>query len=447
MENSFSAGRRTATFSSAPAPRTRLILTENRPLRFVAFFYLYAMQGVPAGFATTALANYLAAEGLRSDQIGTFVAMQGLPWGFQFVWGPFLDKFQGSRLGRRRPWVVAAQFAAFLASLSMLFVSDPASSVTFLGIAFFIHSTIASVQDASVDAMAISTIPERERGRINAFMRGGFLVGTALGAAGLAWVLRNAGFHTAVLTQSAFLLALTVVTFFIRERATDALLPGQVVPPAAAVAQRTHNHSIGWLFRELFRGLAARESLRWFVPILLVFSCQNAFKRAFDIHLIQVVGWRDVDLSALTGSYGIGIVIGIVLLGGWLADRVGARRLLPFVVLIHFTYLLSINLLASYWSNPAFASVGVVLWSVMDPSLSIAAIPILMSLCRPDVEGSQFTTYMALVNLSDVLGAFVSGHAQQYVSASTIGLCAATVVGLVLLWLLTANRSRLHKTI
>ena len=34
-------------------------LTENRILRYFTFFYLYAMQGVPAGFSTTALANYL----------------------------------------------------------------------------------------------------------------------------------------------------------------------------------------------------------------------------------------------------------------------------------------------------------------------------------------------------------------------------------------------------
>lgn len=436
MENPLST-----TFSSTPPSRPTLVLSQNKPLRFVAFFYLYVMQGVPAGFATTALANYLAAEGLRSDRIGTFVAMQGLPWTFQFVWGPFIDKFQGSRLGRRRPWVLAAQSLAVIASLGMLVVSDPVGNVTLLGIAFFIHSTVASVQDASVDAMAISTIPENERGRINAFMRGGFLVGTGLGAAGLAYVLRHAGFHTAVLTQSACLLALTVLTFFIREEATDALFPGQPLPTAAVREHKQHQHSIGWLFRELFRGLTARESLRWFVPILLVYSCQNAFIRAYNVHLIQQLGWRDTELSGLTGSYGVAIVVVVILLGGWLADRVGAKRLLPYIVGFHLTYLLTINLLAPYWTNPTVASLGAVCWNMMDPSLSVAAIPVLMALCRPDVEGSQFTTYMALINLSDVIGAFVSGHAQRYVTAPTIGLFVAIIAGLCLLWLvLTTNR-------
>lgn len=421
-------------------PRPTLILTESRRLRFVTFFYLYIMQGVPAGFATTALANYLAAEGLRADRIGTFVAMQGLPWTFQFVWGPFIDKFQGSRLGRRRPWVVVSQFMAFLASMAMLFVDDPAGNVTMLGLAFLVHGTFASVQDASVDAMAISTIPEDERGRINAFMRGGFLLGTGLGAAGLSYVLRHQGFHTAVLTQSAFLLLLTLFTFFIRERVTDALFPGQPVDSTQRQVAQQHTHPIGWLFRELFRGLTARKSLRWFLPILLVYSCQNAFIRAYNVHLIQQLGWSDTALSGLTGSYGMLIVIVVILIGGWLADRVGAKRLLPYIVGMHVTYLLTINLLAPYWNNPSVAAAGAIIWNMMDPSLSVAAIPILMSLCRSDVEGSQFTTYMALVNLSDVIGAFISGNAQRFVTAPTIGLFTAAMAGTGLLWIIWTGR-------
>jgi hypothetical protein len=39
-----------------------LSLSENRWLRYVVFFYLYVMQGVPAGFSGVALANYLTGE-------------------------------------------------------------------------------------------------------------------------------------------------------------------------------------------------------------------------------------------------------------------------------------------------------------------------------------------------------------------------------------------------
>ncbi|MBO0948934.1 MFS transporter [Fibrella forsythiae] len=422
--------------------RPALILTQSQRLRFITFFYLYVMQGVPAGFATTALANYLAAEGLRADRIGTFVAMQGLPWTFQFIWGPFIDRYQGSRLGRRRPWVVVAQGMAFLASLSMLLVDDPASQVVLLGLTFLVHGTFASVQDASVDAMAISTIPATERGRTNAFMRGGFLLGTGLGAAGLAYMLRHQGFHAAVLAQSAFLLLFTVLTACIRERPTDALFPGHSTKQTDLALIQAHVHPTRWLFRELVRGLTDRSSLRWFLPILLVYSAQSIFIRAYNVHLIQQLGWSDTALSGLSGSYGVLIVIVVVLAGGTIADRFGARRILPYLIGFHFIYLLTINLLASYWSNSTVASAGSIIWNMMDPSLSVAAIPIIMSLCRTDVEGSQFTAYMAMINLADVVGAFLSGHAQRVATAPTIGLFSTAMVACSLLWITYLSRKQ-----
>jgi len=71
-------------------PARSLSLSESRPLRYAAFFYLYVMQGIPAGFALTAVANYLTAENTSPKIVGTFVAVVGLPWAVQFVWGRLL---------------------------------------------------------------------------------------------------------------------------------------------------------------------------------------------------------------------------------------------------------------------------------------------------------------------------------------------------------------------
>lgn len=334
-------------------------------------------------------------------------------------------------MGRRRPWVVGAQLLAVLASVGIWAVGNPENNSLGLSIAFFVHSVCASIQDASVDAMAISTIPESERGRINGFMRGGFLAGMALGAAGMAFLLHTYSFQTAALIQTVFLLAFTVLTFFIRERPEDALWPWRS-SSTQVISHQTHQHSIRWLFAELFRGLTTRRSLLLFLPIVVVYACQNAFIRAYNIHLIQKLGWSDESVSVLSGTYGIVFIIGIVVLGGWLSDRLGAQRLLPYIMGFHATYLLLLSLLGSYWSNHAVSTVGLVVWHMMDPSLSVVAIPILMALCRPDVEGSQFTTYMALINFSDIMGAYISGHAQTYLSAPTIGVILGGIVVLAL---------------
>ena len=204
---------------------TSLVLRDSARLRYFTFFYLYVMQGIPSGFALTAVYNYLIGQGLSARSVGSFAAIVGLPWTFQFVWGPLIDKYQYSVLGHRKQWVVLTQLVAVVASLSLLLVHDPVRQLSLLGVVFFVHSVFASIQDASVDAIAISVVPVAERGRVNAFMRAGSLAGWAVGGAALSYLLHHGGFGRAAWVQSLALLAFTALTFFIKLERTDRLLP------------------------------------------------------------------------------------------------------------------------------------------------------------------------------------------------------------------------------
>jgi PAT family beta-lactamase induction signal transducer AmpG len=369
---------------------------------------------------------------VRPAAIGSVVAAVGVPCTLQFVWVRFIDRFQRSPMGRRRPWVLLAQSLALAASFGLLLVGDPVADLGALTAAFCVHSVCASVQDASVDAMMISTIPAAERGRVNAFMRGGMLFGIGAGAAALAYLLRHGGFARAALAQSLVLLALTAVTLFVRERRGDALLPFGRRAAAAVGAPERHEAPalrLRAIFAELLRGLFGARSVRAFGAILCVYLSASVFVRTFSVHLIQRLRWQDTALSVLTGVYGMGVALAAVFVAGLLADRVGARRLLTAMMLVIGGFLVTFNLLAPLWANPAVARAGLVLWYTFDPGFSVAAMPLLMALCREGVEGAQFTTYMALVNLADVFGSFVSGHALAVAPAPVIGLaCGVTVL-------------------
>lgn len=442
--------------TALPSLSYPLTLSQSRPLRYGVFFYLYLMQGIPSGFYLTALTNYFTAEGVRPDVVGSFVAIIGLPWAFQFVWGPLIDRFQGSAMGRRKPWVMGAQLMTVLASCILLFVGDPVVQITTLAWLFSLRSVFAAIQDASVDGMAISVIPEDERGRANAFMRAGFLVGTGIGAAVFAPILREYGFQSAALVQAGLLLTGVVLMAFIRERPGDRLLPsfGQTAQdgpsrrpdpfePSAIRNDKPGSrtlaepHDFRWLFTELFRGLFARRSLLLFSAIILVYTCNALFIRAYNHHLIKELGWRDTDVSVLTGTYGMVVAVVVALTGGYLADRIGARRLLVIMLGVVAVYLIGFNLLSGDWVQRSVARTGLVALYFLDPAVSAAAIPVLMSICRKGIEGSQFTTYMAFVNSGDIVGTFFAGNALLYVTAPTIGLAAgglavvATIVALL----------------
>ena len=408
-------------------------LNESARLRYFTFFYLYVMQGIPAGFALTAIANFLVGKGVASNVVGSFVAIVGIPWILQFVWGPIIDRYQYSIIGHRKHWVVLTQFVAFLASLTLLVVKNPVQEITLMSIVFFVHSMFASVQDASVDAIAIFVVPENERGRVNAFMRGGFLVGISFGAALLSTVLHLYSFFAAALIQSLTLLALTILTFFIKLDKRDPLLPTfgkhQVLPDGHTAAE--DNPSLGWLFKELWNGMTTKISLRTFALIAVAYLCFSIFISSYTYYIIHNLHWKDNDVSVLQGSWGSLLTFGVVITGGVISDRIGASRLLRMVIWVLGIFLLILCGFYYLWFNRNFTTAGLILWNFADPMMSVAAFPILMALCRPQVEGSQFTAYMAFINFCSIIGSYFSGWALLVIPAPWIGLGCGMVVTLL----------------
>ena len=95
-------------------------------------------------------------------------------------------------------------------------------------------------------------------------------------------------------------------------------------------------------------------------------------------------------------------------------------------------YLIGFNLIADLWVRRDVSRTGLVALFFMDPCISVAAMPVLMAICRRGVEGSQFTTYMALVNLSDIAGTYLSGEALNFFSTRSIGLFSGGTAALAL---------------
>ena len=399
------------------------------------------MQGIPAGFRAETIFNYLIQKGLSASAVGSFVLIVALPWSFQFIWGPIVDRFQNSLIGHRKLWVVLTQLIAASASLGLLYVHDPISQLGVMSALFFTHSLFASIQDTSVDAMAIDVTPIHERGSLNALMRIGFLVGTSVGSAGLAPILQNYGFQKAALVQSVLLLIFTGVTFFIRLNRTDPRLPSMTL-----LFQKRHhlvninlvtkeNPRLSWVFKKLFRNILEKNNLRIFICIWAVYLSSTIFYNGFIFSLIHNLKWQAKDVSVLEGSWVNILVVGVLVLGGLISDRFGALKIQRWVFFLAFIFLAGISLSFPFWHKTSIAITAILVINLIDPFMSVAAMPLLMNLCDYRIAGSQFTTYMALINFGDVLGAKLSGWAQEVFSVPIIGLGCAGFVLLALLGL------------
>lgn len=405
-------------------------LCESRPLRYAVFFYLYIMVWLPGGFSGTALYNYLTAAGATPAQAGDLGAWAGVPWTVQLIWGPVIDRFQGSRMGRRRPWVLGAQVLAFLASLGLLAVADPVADLGLLTLLFVAHGVAASVQDTAVDALAVTVVPDGERGRVTGFMRAGGLFGAGLGAAGGALLLEHVGFRAAVLAMSGVLLLLTLVTVFVLEQPGDALLPWSRTAPDRAAAPPPEL-GVWAIFRRALGGLLAPRSLVLFAAAAVAYLAANVSYKAFSNHLLRDAGWKHDDLSVISGLLNTAVPMAVVLLVGAVGDRAGHRRMLIAVMVLVGLFLTAFNLLSAEWGRPGVPTAALVVWSLLDPLISVTAMPLLMAVCRRGVEGSQFTAYMSMVNLTDVAGQFVTGRALGVLPPAALGLyCGLAALGM-----------------
>ncbi len=418
------------------------VLKESARLRYFTFFYLYAMQGIPAGFALTAIANYLIGKGINSIAIGSFDAVIGIPWIFQFIVGALIDRYQYSLMGHRKHWIFFSQIIALIVTLSLLLIKNPVSQLSYLTAIFFTHSIFASVQDAAVDATAIAIVPVKEQGRVNAFMRAGLLLGVAVGAAGLSTILHNYGFYYAALCQSAILLLFTLITYLTKIDRSDSYVPSFNLKKEDRTESHVENPHLKWLFKQLYKGIVHQNSLRVFGVIALVYLCLSIFIRSFSFHLIHNLHWDDNQLSVLQGTWGSIITVVVTLGGGVLADRIGPGKLQLLVVIAICLFLLVFNGLGFLWFHRSVSTTGVLLYSLADPIFSVAAMPVLMALCLKKVEGSQFTTYMAIVNLCDVIGAYISGWGMSVTTAPVIGFICGLLILAALVWQVVWRKKR-----
>ena len=409
-------------------------LKENARFRYVTFFYLYIVQGIPAGFALTTIANYLLGQHVASEKVGAFIAVFGLPWTFQFIWGPLIDRYQFSVIGHRKLWVVLSQIIAVLASFGLLIVKDPLNEITLMSVLFFIYSIFASIEVASVDAMAIAIAPKDQRGRLNGFMRGGFLLGSAFGAAGLSTVLHIAGFRSAVLIQTFTLLIFTIVFFFTKLQHEDVFVPWGKSKSKQNLLADT-NPKLSLLFKKVYAAITNAKSLRYFGLVALVYFCSSVFIRSYTYYLINVLQGPDKTVSFLQGSWGSIITFAAIIVAGATSDRIGAKRLQQAAMWGVCLFLIILNATYNLWHYKIYSGGALLLWNLADPLLSVTIFPILMGLCWEKVEGSQFTTYLALINLCDVIGSYTTGWCVNFIFPPLLGLVCGLVMLVVLLML------------
>lgn len=407
------------------------------------FAVLYAAQGIPQGLVVFALPAYMAERNLTPAEIGAFVGLSLLPWSFKLVGGPIMDRWSFLAMGRRRPWVIAAQLGIVLGFTSMALLPDPLRHLSWLGALGFAVNCCTAVQDVATDGMAIDVLPVGEQARANGFMWGGKALGTAVATAAGAWMLNAYGF-AATMTAAAMSIGLVMlVPLACRERRGERLLPWSAGAPSA-IAMHLRLNRWADIATSLAGGMALPASLIGALAFFGYGVAEGLMTASLPVLTVRELGWEDTDYARLSAAARFFAGMLAMIAGGLIVDRVGQVRAMSTGAALYAASVLAMGLLPALWASRAAVSAFVVAFATLETLLTVALLAVGMALCRKRVAATQFALYMAVSNLGYAAGAALLGPVQGGFGSTAPFVVAAggALTACLLLWFVNLDGHR-----
>jgi PAT family beta-lactamase induction signal transducer AmpG len=176
------------------------------------------VQGIPTGFVTITLAASMAAQGYSAGAVAQLLALSWVPWAIKILYGPFLDQYTESRMGRRRPWLLIAQSGMLSALCILIALPGLEAGLVPIGAIVVVHNLFSALQDVATDALSVDLLDPDERGFASGAMWSSKIGGIAIGGAGMSTVLNEVGWRPAIAIPIVLLLGVMVLSLSVLER-------------------------------------------------------------------------------------------------------------------------------------------------------------------------------------------------------------------------------------
>ena len=154
--------------------------------RVVTMLFLGFSAGIPLLLIFSTLSLWLREAGVDRSAV-TYFSWAALAYSFKFVWAPIIDKLPlpllHSLLGRRRSWLIVAQFSIMTAIILMA-MNDPANGLEGMAIAAILLGFSSASQDIVIDAYRIEIISDKYQAAMSAMYIAGYRIGMMVAGAG-----------------------------------------------------------------------------------------------------------------------------------------------------------------------------------------------------------------------------------------------------------------------
>jgi len=401
-------------------------LIDSYRARVLTLCVMYIAQGIPWGFFTVTFVTYLASEGFSAADLAFLLTVGTLPWSLKFLWGPVIDRYQYRPMGRRRPWILIAQSGMTMMLIVMIFIVSPDVEIYVLAIFFCVYNVFTSLQDVSTDALAVDVLKEHEIEKVNSYMFTSYMVGAMIGGAGLGTIISYTGIKGALIIQIPILILIMMVPLFMKERPGEKLFPWSEGDSNTSKVVKQENQN----FKEILvkvKTAFSLKSTRIAIIVCLVMSLASFIIPVLPLLFIRELGWTQEEFNATKGGLILLITMVAYLVGGQLGRRFGGKTVIIYSALAGGIVTAIWGISESFWDNSVYM---MFMWSIRTFVMALVSInlfALMMRITWSEVGGTQFTGYMAMMNLSAVLGYQLTDHLASRFSYSTLLLIAGVL--------------------
>ncbi len=407
-------------------------LVESYRARVLTLCALYVAQGIPWGFITVTFVTYLAVEGVAAGQLAFLLTLGTLPWSVKFLWGPIIDRFQFPEMGKRRPWILIAQSGMIVVLSSMLLIPNMSSNVTVVGVMFLVYNIFTALQDVSTDALAVDVLEPHEFEKVNSYMFTSKAVGGIIGGAGLGTIIGFVGIKGAIVLQIPILVVIMLVPLFMTERPGEKLYPWSESTKSEVEEEIVEQKN----FKEIFNNIKIAFSFRSAqlgILLSLIISLSYFLIPVLPLLFVRELGWTEEQFNATKGGVILIVTMLGYMVGGQLGKQFGGKAIIIYAAFSTALITTFWGMNESLWSNGLFMMTVWSLQTFVWAMVSINIYSLMMRITWTEVGGTQFTGYMAMMNLSAIIGYQLTAPLAARFDYATLFYIAALLETVVIL--------------
>lgn len=369
--------------------------------RLLVVFILGFSSGLPLALVSSTLQAWFSSAGL-SIAATAMLSLLGLPYVFRMVWGPVVDRYSLTSLGRRRSWIILMQGLLLVGFNGLAWLSPDHSPALMVSLAFVL-ACFSATQDVAIDAQRTEYLLLPEQGAGVSLAITGYRLALLI-AGGLALVSAEHFGWAITYRLMGFLMGIGLVTTLCSAEPSPPIAPSLTFVDACVVP---------------VKALISRPYFVSLLGFIFFYKLGEAFTTTTS-GIVMPFFINGLGLSLDTIGY-VNKIMGVsaIVIGGLLAGVLLVRWSLYYALLVFGLLQAMANLLfvalASFGAHLPLLSLAVICDNVAAGMGSTALVVLLMRLVDRAFTATQLSLLIAFSTLPRVLSGPIAATLQSWV--------------------------------